>query len=100
MKELNYFCIEKAVDRVHGVVDRRCSRSMVDSLTECGRSSLECGLTDDAMARSLPQLQKKIEGPLENLTICSEGGGGAESGQRQGGTINDGGAWCWVTERL
>jgi hypothetical protein len=61
------------VDHVHGLVDRRRSRSTMDHKQRISQSSLECGLAGAAGLGSLPQLHG--EG-VENdgvLTPCSIG---------------------------
>jgi hypothetical protein len=49
------------VDHVHGLVDRRCSRSTMDHGQRIGWSSLECGLAGVAGLGSLSQLHREGE---------------------------------------
>jgi hypothetical protein len=49
------------MDHVHGLVDRRRTRSTMDHEQRISRSMLECGLTSAAGLESLPQLHEKGE---------------------------------------
>jgi hypothetical protein len=56
------------VDWVHNPLTGRCFGPRWTRGQNAARASPECGLTDDAKARSSPQLQKKIERILPVLT--------------------------------
>jgi hypothetical protein len=63
------------VDHVHGLMDRRRSRSTMDHGQRIGQSSTECGLAGAVGLRSLPQLHREGE---EDEGVLTPGGIGRQ----------------------